>query len=311
MTSVRDAFFNEIFHQIESGEDIYVVTADLGAPSLDDLRKLYPERYISVGIAEQSLISISAGIALSGHSVVAYGLLPFPVTRAIDQIRCVLSELNVNITVCGLNCGLCSAESGYTHLATDDFGMLRILPNIEIYTPSDLFIARELAKNTVKTKHPRFIRFDKAIHTEQYDTYPSEGFFRYGEENEGDILLVSSGEYIISLRRLVDGYRDKGIRIGLVDMFKYPVLESDFSDVIKGFRSVITIEENNVTGGIGSYVLEIMNASGLLKRVVRMGIDMSNGTYEVFTNREYIRKDQGLDIDAVTNMVEKELSIIG
>lgn len=105
MPSVRDKFFNTIFEMIKFGEDIYVVSADLGAPSLDDLRKYFPNRFINVGIAEQSLISISAGLAVSSKKVIAYGLNPFPVTRAYDQLRCLMGELKIPVTLCALNSG--------------------------------------------------------------------------------------------------------------------------------------------------------------------------------------------------------------
>ena len=107
-----------------------VVSADIGAPSLDDLRLYYPEHFINVGIAEQSLISISAGLIKAGKKVVAYGLNPFPVTRAYDQIRCLMGELNIPLILCALNAGLCSANAGYTHMAIEVFGMMRMLPNI-------------------------------------------------------------------------------------------------------------------------------------------------------------------------------------
>ena len=104
MISVRDAFFNKIYDLVKSGEDIVIVTPDLGAPSLDEFRKNYPEKYVSVGIAEQNMISVAAGICLSGQNVIAYGLNPFPVTRAYDQIRSLMAELgvlqNVVIHIC-------------------------------------------------------------------------------------------------------------------------------------------------------------------------------------------------------------------
>ena len=137
MLSVRDKFFNTIFELIKSGEDIYVVSADLGAPSLDDLRKYFPERFISVGIAEQSLVSISAGLATAGKKVVAYGLNPFPVTRAFDQVRCLMGELKIPVTLCALNAGVCSAEAGYTHMAIDVFNIMKCVPCVRIFNPAD------------------------------------------------------------------------------------------------------------------------------------------------------------------------------
>ena len=96
---VRDAYFSEIYELTKLGEDIVIVSADLGAPSLDLFRRDFPQRFISVGIAEQNLLSVAAGIALAGKKVIAFGLNPFPVTRAFDQMRNLLNNLQIPITV--------------------------------------------------------------------------------------------------------------------------------------------------------------------------------------------------------------------
>lgn len=223
MASARDVFFTEIYNQVKKGEDIYIITADLGAPSLDDFRSDFPKRYISTGIAEQNLLSIAAGMAMSGLKVVAYGLNPFPITRAFDQIRCLMAELNIPFTLCVLNAGLCAAECGYTHMPIEDMAMLRTLSNIDIYNPSDETISEILAANTTSIHRPRIIRFDKAvsgsIFEESYIDF-NKGFNVLGCKSEARIGLITNGTFTRELNQAL------GSRLGvvkLIDLYKIPL----------------------------------------------------------------------------------------
>lgn len=311
MSSVRDEFFNTIFNQIKAGEDIYIITADIGAPSLDDLRKYYPDRYISVGIAEQNLIAAASGLALNGHHVIAYGLAPFPSTRAFDQLRSVVAGLDIPITICGLNAGLCSAESGYTHMPVDDYAILRTLPDLEIYNPSDFSISRKLAKETINISHPRFIRFDKAIKFDYYGENIidfARGFSIYnGFSQGGDVLLVSFGIYIEELRNMLRKFIDAGKKVALADFYKTPVNEQDFAQIASHYKRIITVEENVLKGGLGSYVLELLSDYEVYVPVKRMGLDLSSGTYKVYTSRNYIRKDQKISVEDVQSEISAYL----
>lgn len=309
METVRDSFFNTIFKLIEQGEDIVVVTSDLGAPSLDDLRKYYPERYVSVGIAEQSLVSISAGIALAGHKVIAYGLSPFPITRAYDQLRSVTTELNVPITFCGLNAGLCSAEAGYTHMPIDDIAMLRMLPKLRTFNPTDETIAKKLAMETVQLSYPRFIRFDKVLRGNLYSEDAVDlscGFVlnRSGMD-EQNLLMISFGCYIPELQELIRSYKEKDVALDLVDLFAMPADKESLANLIAQYRHVVTIEENLLMGGLGSYILELLSDYGITAPVKRLGLIAEKFPYRVLANRDYIRRDQGIDMKSIEEEINK------
>lgn len=306
MSSVRDAFFSEIYNQVKSGEDIYIITADLGAPSLDEFRRFFPDRYISSGIAEQNLIQIAVGMAWGGCSVIAYGLNPFPVTRAFDQIRCLMAEQKAPITLCCLNAGLCSAESGYTHMPIEDMAMLRTLSNIEIYNPSDETISRKLARETSDNKKPRIIRFDKSIKGELYrETLDlKKGFTVLNNPDEAKVGVITSGCYVGELYPMIQSYSD----VKLIDVFRLPVDEDALVSEIIKCDSVITVEENVIIGGIGSMVLEILSDHDIKKRVRRMGLNMKKGYYDVYTDRSYIRRAQNTDIDSVMKAINDVLN---
>ena len=303
MTSVRDAFFNRIYEKIKDGEDIYVLSADLGAPSLDELRKNYPERFINVGISEQNLVCVASGMALAGKKIVAYGLNPFPATRAFDQIRCLMAELKIPITLCALNAGLCSAECGYTHMPIEDVNLLRTLANIKIFNPTDETISIKLA-DTVG-REPRFVRFDKTLGLKIYeDIELSVGFAISGNQSECKLGLITNGCYAKEINSFLiqeNLYRD----VKLIDLFKIPFDESKFIAQLTNCEKLITVEENALPGGLGSMVLEIMSDKNVSKSMKRYGFDVKNGYYNVFTNREYIRKDNSIDLESLKVIIRE------
>lgn len=301
MASVRDAFFTEIYSQVKKGENIYIVTADLGAPSLDDFRRDFPDRYISSGIAEQDLIQISAGMTWGGCNVIAYGLNPFPVTRAFDQVRCLMAELNVPLTLCVLNAGLCSAECGYTHMPIEDMAMLRTLSNIEVYNPSDETVSRKLARETGLNRKPRIIRFDKSISGTLYDDVDfRKGFAIQGKEGSAKLGIITNGCYSKELSQICLKNCDN---IKLIDLFKLPVDESSLAEELNNCNNIICVEENVRRGGIGSMVLEIISDYEINKSIRRFGLDLKSGYYDVFTDRNYIRQSQGIDIDHLLGVI--------
>ena len=308
MASVRDAFFTEIYSQVKNGENIFIITADLGAPSLDDFRRDFPNRYISAGIAEQNLLQVAAGMSWGGVKVVAYGLNPFPVTRAFDQIRCLMAELKTPITLCALNAGVCSAECGYTHMPIEDMAMLRTLSNIEIYNPSDELVSKRLARATVHTNKPRIIRFDKSINGIIYnedDFYSNVGFGILGNKENAKLGIITNGCYT---RELYQVCADKFKKIKIIDLFRLPVDEEALCREIEKCNYIMTVEENVKSGGIGSMVLEIISDYSISKKIRRFGLNFSRGYYDIFTNRSLIRKDQQIDINYLVDVIESYLT---
>uniref|UniRef100_UPI003AB4037F hypothetical protein n=1 Tax=Phascolarctobacterium faecium TaxID=33025 RepID=UPI003AB4037F len=229
---VRDAYFSEIYELTKVGEDIVIVSADLGAPSLDLFRRDFPQRFISVGIAEQNLLSVAAGIALAGKKVIAFGLNPFPVTRAFDQMRNLLNNLQIPITVAALNSGSCSAECGYTHMPIEDFAMVRTLPHVCMVNPSDEIIAKEAAKKLLGKK-PVFLRFDKNISGYRYDEEIinfSRGFVTIGLESE--LSIITSGNIRASVENILPKLKMLGIDVKLIDAYAFPFDKKEFIDEI-------------------------------------------------------------------------------
>lgn len=296
--NVRDAYFYELYEQVKKGEDVSIVSCDLGAPSLDDFRRDFPDRFISVGIAEQNAVSVAGGLSLVGKKVVAYGLNPFPVTRAFDQIRNLMSSLRIPITVAALKAGTATAEAGISHMALENISLLRTLRNIRIISPSDETISRCLVEDTIHNPAPRYVQFDPFISGELYDK--DELFFDKGfvvSGGEVSTVVVASGIWAHILKK-------EKLPAKLIDCFVLPVDEDSLCNELKGCHKIITIEDGIAVGGIGSMLLEILNDHSMQIPVKRMALRFLNGYPDVFSDRERIFKDEGLLID----VLQKELS---
>lgn len=305
--TARDAFFERIVQHTKQGEDIVIVSADLGAPSLDVFRRDFGNRFINVGIAEQNLLSVAGGLALAGKKVIAYGLNPFPVTRAYDQIRNIMSGLRIPITLTALNAGTCSAEAGYTHMPVENLAMLRPLKHIKIINPSDESAARKAADFSVYENTPLYIQFDKFVMGSIYDEDKidfTKGFIGTGEGSDFTVIT-----YGIWARKFIDvcGALGKN-RIGLrvVDCFSLPVAEDDFREELKRAKRIVCIEDNCREGGLGSMVLEMLSDMELPKPVKRISLQANRKKREpILCNRDKLLENEGLDMDDIILKLKK------
>lgn len=287
---VRDAFFEKIYEKTKAGEDIIIVSSDIGAPSLDDFRKDFPERFVNVGIAEQNSIAVAGGLALAGKKVITYGLNPFPVTRAFDQVRNILSALEIPITVTALNAGTCSAEAGYTHIAVENMSIMRTLNNVVVINPSDTLISERLVDELLNNPKPRYVQFDKYIDGNWIDDNSINFEYGFVSEGEGDIAVVTYGIHAHELRK-------HKVNAKVIDCYCLPINENKFIDEMKGISRIITVEDSVASGGIGSMVLEILNDNGITIPVERMAINKQKEYSDLFLNREMMWQREEIDME--------------
>lgn len=287
---VRDMFFNSVYQKTKNGEDFVIVSSDIGAPSLDDYRKDFPNRFINVGIAEQNLIAVTSGLQLAGKKAVAYSLNPFPVTRAFDQVRNIMASLQIPITVTALNAGTCTAEAGYTHMPIENVSIMRTLRNVQIINPSDETIANKLVNEILEKPYPRYVQFDKYIEGTLYqgDAIDFEiGFVT--NKVESKIAVVSYGIMAHQLMKL-------NLPVKVIDCFCIPVSEEKFIEQVIGCTQIIAIEDGVTNGGVGSMILEIFNDRGIRIPVKRKGLRFEHGYPHIYTNRELLWQEEHLSL---------------
>lgn len=299
---VRDAFFDEIYDLTKKENDIIIVSSDIGAPSLDLFRQEYPHRFVNVGIAEQNAVAVAAGLQLAGKHVIYYGLNPFPITRAFDQVRNVMEALQIPITVTALNAGTCSADAGYTHMAIENMSIMRTLPHVQLVNPSDITMARRLAHECIEHPCPRYIQFDKFIQDVYYDDADEIDFNRGFMTNqlESNIIIITYG---IMSRNILN----LDLPVKVIDCFSIPVDECALIQEIKNAKVVLTVEDGILNGGLGSMVLEILNDNGMSIPVLRKGLRFMDGMPNKYLNREKIHDYEQLSIRQLQNTIEELL----
>lgn len=282
--TARNYFFEEIGKRLES-EDIYIVSADLAGPPFDFIRREYPDRYVSVGIAEQNLISVACGIAMTGRKVIAYAANPFISFRAFDQVRNAVSLMNLPITIVGLGMGFSVWVCGTTHFVTEDVSMMSLCPGLNTITVSDTDVAGKTLEYILQGGHaPCYVRFDKdcsdSMSGKNFEIKKGWRYVRNGER----ILIIAQG-YTSQMAHSAD-YGDENPSI--MDIVMTPLDSDSFASEVKKYERLIVIEEQQLRGGLGSIVLEILNEYEISKPVKRMGIDYGGRFPEFYGSREYM-----------------------
>ncbi|MCK5541100.1 MAG: hypothetical protein KAI40_00290 [Desulfobacterales bacterium] len=263
--TMRDTIIEEISNRMEENKSIFFLTADMGAPALDKLRQKYADRFINVGIAEQNLINVSTGLALEGFTVYAFAIAAFLSMRAYEQIRNNLAllgdhkELNVNLL--GVGVGVSYDMSGPSHHCLEDISIIRTLPNMSLFSPSDWVMAYSFVKHSIRFKSPKYIRLDsKAMpniyeESEQFDW--ETGFV---ELNKGkDVCIISTGITTHKSLKIIDELSKDSIKTGLIDLFMLKYFDKEYLlKILSKYKVVITIEEGFIgKGGLDSIIANL------------------------------------------------------
>ena len=308
---MRDVLIDEVYHHLHEDRNIFFLSADFGAPSLDKLRKKFANRFINVGIAEQNLINVATGLALEGFTVYAYTISAFITMRAYEQIRTNLSlmgqtkELNVNLI--GVGAGLSYNVSGPTHHCLEDITIMRLFPNFIVFSPSDWILVKRFVDVTLTIRRPKYIRLEgKAvpdIYGDKNDFSFEKGFY---ELMKGDrVCLVSTGYMTHKALKVVKELLAKNTRIGLIDVFILKPLNKDLLfEVLKKYRRIITLEEAFIkSGGLDSLIAEILTERDAGIELKRMGF-YDKHVFEL-GSREYLHEINGLGEQDIIRIVSE------
>lgn len=311
---MRDVFIEGIYNRMFEDLSLFFLTADFGSPKLDRLKEDFKDRFINVGIAEQNLINISTGLALEGFTVYTYGIAPFLTMRAYEQIRnnislssCV-TEINVNLI--GVGAGLSYDVSGPTHHCIEDISIIRVLPNIILFSPSDCVLVEKFIDYTIKIKKPKYARFDgKPLVSiyENKDVGIEKGFFELVKGDE--LCIVSTGFITHTALKVAEELLIDNIPIGVIDVFLLKPLNEDlFYEKLSKYEYVITLEEGFINkGGLDSLVSSILNKKSSNIKLKRMGLQ-DIYAFEMGA-RDYLHKLNMLDKESIVKIL-KERSFI-
>ncbi|MBJ9257606.1 transketolase family protein [Citrobacter amalonaticus] len=285
---------------VENGVDLVPVVADsTSTAKIGPFIKQYPDRLVNVGIAEQSMVGTAAGLALGGKVAVTCNAAPFLISRANEQIKVDVCYNNTNVKLFGLNAGASYGPLASTHHAIDDIAIMRGFGNIQIFAPSSPRECRQIIDYAIGYQGPVYIRMDgKALpelHDESYRFVPGAVVTL----REGDTLaLVATGSTVHEIVDAAALLADSGIQATVVSVPSIrPCDTKALLAALKGCKAVITVEEHNINGGLGSLVAEVLAEGGTAAVLKRLGIP--DGEYAAAADRGWMRQHHGFDAQSI------------
>lgn len=253
--------------EAKNNSNLLVVTSDSrGSGSLTPFAAAFPKQLVEVGIAEQDLVTISAGLAHSGKRPFAVSPASFLTMRSIEQVKVDVTYSDTNVKLIGISGGNSYSVLGSTHHSLQDLAITRALPNLEVYMPADQYQTAALFKYLVHSDKPAYVRIGKKQLTDIYDN-EAQAFVKPGKANivkQGkDIALIAAGETVSVALDAAKALAGLGYDATVVDLVSVKPLDTELIDQLcEQYPALITIEEHSVINGIGSAVAERVAAKG-------------------------------------------------
>ncbi len=300
--SMRDAFFGELYKIAKKDRNIIVISADMGAPSLDRFRKDLGSQFINVGIAEGNMVAVAAGLALSGRKVFIYAIMPFVTLRCYEMIKVNLSLMNIPVTAVGVGAGFSYDDSGPTHYSIEDISIMRALPHMTILSPSDSIMAAQIVQICCGISGPSYARLDREILPSIYKRTDDFSAGLTNLKTGGDVCIISTGNMVHRALEISDELVKYSIAAGVIDLYRIkPIDEELLLQSISRSKNVVTLEEHLIIGGMGSAVAEILTDSGIGKPLKRIGVQ--DRYFYAYGGRKHIQSLCGLDSHSVTRKI--------
>ncbi|WP_447096699.1 transketolase family protein [Pseudomonas sp. CF10PS3] len=281
---------------VDAGLDVVPVVSDsTSTAKIGPFVQRFPERLINVGIAEQSLVSVAAGLALGGKIAATCNAAPFLISRANEQIKVDVCYNQANVKMFGLNAGTSYGPLASTHHSLDDISVMRGFGNVQIFAPADAVECRQIVDYALRYHGPVYIRLDgKAlpdVHGADYQFKPGHvDILRQG----ADVSIVALGSVVHEAVDAAALLAEQGIQAQVINLSSIRPLQRDvLLSALSGTRAVISVEEHNVNGGVGSLVAEVLAEAGLGIPLIRLGI--GDGEYAAAGAREPTRALHNID----------------
>lgn len=306
--AMRDTFLLSVYELMLQDRDIFFVSADFGSPVLDKIRADCADRFVNVGIAEQNLINVSAGLALEGFKVFAYAIAPFITMRCFEQIRvnlALLSEVRpMNVNLVGVGAGYSYVVSGPTHQCYEDITLMRAMPNMHVMSPADQLVASELPARCLKNNGPKYIRLDAQVLPVLYQDAQVDLSLGFFEHQSGEqVCLLATGYMVHTALKVAKKLESNGISVGIVDLLDLTRFnEEALATMLSSYESVVTMEEGfSARGGLDALIFDFIARRNLKLCMLNVGVA---GAYRFeIGERQTLHEQVGIGVEAVTAKV--------
>ncbi|MBI1979135.1 MAG: transketolase family protein [Elusimicrobia bacterium] len=274
--STRVSFGETIAKIAETNPQVVVLDADLGKSTMTgEFAKKFPDRYFEIGIAEQNMIGTAAGLAMGGKIPFATSFACFLAGR-FETIRMSVSYPHTNVKLVGTHAGVAIGEDGYSQMGLEDIAVLRSLPNLTILQPADELETAAATEWAVQHSGSVYLRLTRQkvnpVHTEGYRFNPDQADI-LRDPKESRIAVLATGGVVYNSLKASEELEKEGILVTVANIHTIkPLDEESVRSLAKKRHTLVTIEDHNVIGGLGSAVSEVVASSGISTRVIRLGM---------------------------------------
>ena len=305
---MRIAFVNTLQELAKKNKNIMLLTGDLGYSVFERYIKLFPKQFINMGVAEQNMTGVAAGLAIENKTPFIYSIVPFITMRNFEQIRNDICYQNLNVKIIGVGAGFSYGPYGHTHHGLEDIGILRTLANLTIICPGDPIETELAVKKAIEIKGPVYIRLGRAGEAIVHDKRPKFSVGKGLIIKEGkDITIVATGTMLHTGLEVSKELKNKGISVRLISMHTIKPFDSEaIIDSAKKTKAIFSLEEHSIIGGLGSAVSEVLAENKISTRFKRLGVP-DRFTKEI-GDQEYMRKVNGLSIGSIVEVILKSLN---
>lgn len=295
---MRTAFIKQLIEEARKNDKIFLLVGDLGYNVVEDFATEFPDRYLNIGIAEQNMAGIAAGLAMVGFNVYIYSIGNFPTLRCIEQLRNDVAYHNANVKIVAVGAGYAYGSQGVSHHATEDIGVMRVIPNMIVCSPGDPVETKQITTISANYDGPMYLRLGKAgetiVHAQDIINL-----------NIGDILPIRKKDGSKKALLVSGSILSKAIDCAIfneMDIYSIPFVKPLNVEQIKSiavkYSDITVLEEHQKSCGVGSAIIEQINdlyAFDILSefpRIKRLAID--DKFYSISGTQDYLREQAGL-----------------
>lgn len=304
---MRFVFVKELIKYTKKNSNVYLITSDLGYKAFEEFAQLFPKKFINVGVSENNMIGIAAGMAANGKKVFVYSILPFVVFRSLEQIRNNILHNSLDVNIIGAGGGFSYNVQGISHNTSEDISVIRSLPNLSIHNPGSRFEAEFIVKQMFKSKKPSFARLGKAPNKDFYsrkinkisDTILTKG---------NQLTIFTTGNILENVYNSVLALNREGYKIKLISVPTLKPISEYFILNNINTRNVLTIEENVSIGGLGALIADIILKSKNNRKINFKSLSLKDIIHNRIGSQEYLRKINKLDPGSIIKTITRFLN---
>lgn len=310
----KGAFFGIALPElVANNERLKLVTADLAMMSgMDRFKTNFPDQFINVGIAEQNMVGISAGLAMEGDTVFATTYASFIAVRSLEHVRQHLSHLQCNVKIVGTSAGVVAAKSGVSHWATEDLAFTRVLPGIEVFSAADALEAIKIAEYAASNDKPMYIRLSGSlncpvVYKEDYEFKPGKLVeLKKGNKSKCKIAIIATGLMVFECLKAAESLEQENISCSVYNMHTIkPIDKAGLKAIFSENDMIVTVEEHNILGGMGSAVAEFKSQMSYAPKQVFIGFEDS---FAEAGSQRYVWQQVGLTEEGIADRIKNEWS---